>query len=65
MKKRMSKEQKQVEAAVKDAYRRLGNGVQVNVFDLGKVLDAGRAAGLVHGDIDAAIAAALQQYRTN
>ena len=62
---RMTKAQKAIENAVDAAYRKLGTGIQVDVFDIGKILDAGRKAGEAGQDIEAAVKAALEQYRKN
>ena len=62
---RETKESKRIDAAVDAAYYRNGNGIQVNIFDLSKIMNAGRAAIISGGDVDAAIIAALKIYRKN
>lgn len=56
---------KAIENQVDAAFRVHGQCVQINVMDVGKVLEAGRAAGRAGGDIDGAVKAAVEQYRQN
>ena len=62
---RTTKESKKIDAAVSAAYHRHGNGIQVNMMDLSKIMHAGRTAVIDGGDLDAAIIAALKIYRQN
>ena len=62
---RQTKESKRIDAAVADAFRRLGNNIQFNIMDLGKIHDAGVAAGVAGQDIDAAVAGAIAKYQQN
>lgn len=62
---RMSKADKKIEKDVEAAYRKLGSGVQISVFDLGKILDAGRDAAKAGQDIEEAIKAGIAKYRQN
>lgn len=65
MAKRKTKAEKAIENAVDAAYKKHGNGVQVNIYDIGKILDAGRDAGAAGNDIDEAVKNAIAQYRQN
>ncbi len=60
---RMTKEEKRIEKAVADAFRKHGSGFQFNIFDLAKINKAGNTAAKGGHDIDAAIVAAIEQYR--
>ena len=56
---------KQRRALVDAAFYRVGSGAQFDVFDLGKIMAAGLAALDSGTDLDAAVAAAVAQYRKN
>ena len=60
---RMSKADKAIEDQVHAAFSKHGNCVQINIMDLGKVLGAGRDALREGRDLDAAMIAAVEQYR--
>ena len=60
---RMTKEEKRFEKAVADAFKKHGSGFQFNIFDLAKINYAGNAAAKAGKDVDAAIIAAIEQYR--
>lgn len=62
---RLTKAEKQVENAVDAAFKKHGSNVQFNIFDLSKISDAGRNAAKTGGDIEAAVIAAIAQYRQN
>lgn len=57
-----SKADKAIDALVEAAYGRHGNGVQINIMDLGNIMDAGREAARSGQDIDEAVKAAIEQY---
>ena len=65
MAKRKTKAEKAIEKAVDDAYKKHGSGVQVDMFDIGKILDAGYAAGAAGNNIEEAVKEALAKYRKN
>ena len=60
---RMTKEEKRIEKTVADSFRKHGSGFQFNIFDLAKINNAGNAAAKAGQDVDAAIIAAIAQYR--
>lgn len=60
---RKTKEAKRMEALVDDAFRRLGNNIQFNIMDLGKIHDAGMFALAGGQDLDTAMQAAIAKYR--
>ena len=62
---RQTKEAKRIDNAVDAAFKTHGNNIQFNIMDLGKIHDAGVAAGQAGGDIDAAVIAAIAKYRQN
>jgi hypothetical protein len=62
---RMTKEEKWVENQVQAAYSKHFNRVQVNMMDLGKIMDIGKAALKEGRDLDEAMIAAVAQYRQN
>jgi hypothetical protein len=62
---RKTKAEKALEARVNAAFKLHSSGIQVNIMDLGKILDAGRLAGREGGDVEGAIQEALQKYRKN
>jgi len=50
---------------IADSYRIYGHGVQINIFDIPRIFQAGRFA-LENGhDLDAAIMAAIRELRQN
>jgi hypothetical protein len=59
---RKSKEEKRIEAAAEAAFNKVGRGRQFDVMDLGKIHDAGVAAGVAGQDIEAAVSAACDKY---
>jgi hypothetical protein len=61
----MTKEEKRIELAVEAAFRKCGNGVQVGIFDIGKIMRAGEQAAAVGGDIETAMSAAFTKYGRN
>jgi len=64
----MKKAQKLIKAQVAGLYKKLGNCVQVNIMDLGKILDAAEnilVAGGAIEDAEVAMAAAIAKYRVN
>ena len=60
---RLTKAEKLVEKAVADAFKKHGSGFQFNIFDLAKINNAGNAAARAGQDVEAAIIAAVEQYR--
>lgn len=54
-----------IDREIERIYYRVGQGVQIGVLDIGKVYDAGRAAALAGGNLEAAIVAAVALYRKN
>ncbi len=60
---RMTKAAKAIETQVNAAFRTHANCVQFNIFDVGKVMDAGRDALIAGDSLDDAMIAAVQQYR--
>ena len=62
---RMSKADRAIEDRVNAAFSKHANCVQFNIMDLGKVTDAGRDALRAGNDLDAAMIAAVAQYRQN
>jgi len=62
---RMTKADKAIEKAVEAAYGRHFEGVQVNMMDLSKIMNIGRDALLNGKDLDAAMSAAVAQFRQN
>ena len=65
MAKRMTKEEKVLEAAYYDAFRRLGSNVQFDMFDLGKIHSESVAAAASGTAMDDAVKAAVAKYRKN
>jgi len=59
---RLTKAEKQVQAAVEAAFKKHGTNRQFNIFDLAKINNAGNAAAKAGQDIDAAVLAACEQY---
>lgn len=62
---RKTKEQKRIDNLVEASFYRHAQNVQIPVLDLSKVHAAGVAAAQAGGDIDAAMIAAIAQYRRN
>ena len=62
---RKTKEDKRIDELANAAFKAHGNGVQVGIMDIGKVLDAGRDAAKAGGDVDEAVKAAFAKYRKN
>ena len=62
---KMSKEDKAIEDTVNAAFTKHSSCVQINVMDLGKISDLGRAAGRAGENIETAIVAAIAKYRMN
>ena len=62
---RMTKAAKAIEDQVHAAYAKHGHCVQVPMMDLGKIHNAGRAAGQAGEDIGEAVKAAVAQYRVS
>lgn len=60
---RMSKEDKRIEQECNSAFAKHSAHNVIDAFDIGKVLDAGRAAGKAGQNIEEAIKAAFAQYR--
>lgn len=65
MARRQSKEEKRVDKLIEQTYYKYGSGVQINVFDIGKVFEAGRSALAAGTDLDEAIKASIAQLRQN
>lgn len=59
---RQTKEDKRIEAAVNAAFYKHGNCRQFSIMDLGKIRNAGIEAGKAGQDINAAVAAACDEY---
>jgi len=60
-----SKLQEAQDKLIEDSYRIFGHGVQINIFDIPRIFQAGRYA-LDNGqDLDAAIQAAIANLRQN
>lgn len=60
---RMTKAEKAVKKTVADAFKKHGSGFQFNIFDLAKINNAGNVAAKAGQDVEAAIIAAIEQYR--
>lgn len=58
---------KKLDALISQLYKKHGNGVQVDIFDLSKISDAGKAAYETGGEeaADKAVADAIAKYRKN
>lgn len=63
---------KKLDDAISKAYYRHGNGVQVNIMDIGKIYDAGKAAyeaaatlEAAEAALDEAMIAAIAKFRKN
>jgi len=60
---RQTKAEKLIDALVQIAYSRHFDRVQVNMMDLGKIMDVGRNALREGRDLDEAMKAAVPQFR--
>jgi hypothetical protein len=60
---RQTKEDKRIEKAVDEAFKKNSSGIQFNVMDLGKISEAGIKAGKEGKDIEAAVKEAIEKYR--
>jgi hypothetical protein len=58
-------EDRRIERAISESYRRTCSGVQVDIMDIGEIFRAGRAAIVAGHDLDAAIIAFVQTIRKN
>ena len=58
----MSKEDKRIEAECDAAFKKHSNRNPIDMFDIGKVLDAGRDAAKAGQNVEEAIIAAFAQY---
>ena len=65
MARRMTKTEKAIEVNIEAAFRVHGHRVPINMMDLGKVFDAGRAAARAGTSVNDAVKAAVAQYRQN
>jgi hypothetical protein len=54
-----------VDDVIEEVYSRHGENVQISVLDIGKIFNAGRRAALDGKSIEAAVIAAIAQYRQN
>jgi len=62
---RQTKAEKLIDKQVEAAYSKHGHGVQINVMDLSKVMNAGRDAIKAGQNLDDVMLAALAKYRVN
>lgn len=65
---RKTKAEKAAEKEIHDAYRVVGNCVQIDIWDIKKVFDVGHkaiAAGLHGAELEAAMGAFIQTIRKN
>lgn len=62
---RMSKAERAAEALVEAAFKKHFYRVPVNMMDIGKIMDIGRNALKTGQDLDAAMIAAVPQFRQN
>lgn len=62
---RQTKEEKARDHLIEQTYYRHGSGVQINVMDIGKVFEMGRAAMNAGQDLDQAIKDAIAKFRQN
>jgi pyruvate-formate lyase len=60
---RQTKQEKQIDNLVEAAFNQHGHHIQFNVMDLGKIHRAGVDAVKAGQDLDAAMLAAIAQYR--
>jgi hypothetical protein len=63
--KRRTKAEKQLDDSIDNAYSRLGNGVEVMMFDLSKIFSETREAVAAGSTVDDAMASAIAKYRQN
>jgi len=56
---------KEVEKKIEAAYKRHGNGVQIPMLVIPRIYKAGQDAAALGLDIDAAVKAAIENYRLN
>lgn len=65
MAKRKTKQERDRDKLISDSFRIFGNRVEINIFDIPRIFQAGRHA-LENGlDLDAAIKSAVTKYRQN
>ena len=62
---RMSKAEKALQQEFTKTYNRLGDGVQVNVMDLGKIHNEALEAVKNGETMETAVAAVIKKYRKN
>jgi hypothetical protein len=62
---RLTKEEKRIEKETDAAFKSHGSNVQFDIFDLGKIHQAGVNAGRLGQNIEEAVKAAIQTYRKN
>ena len=60
---RQTKQQRAAEMAVHDAFKRFGNGIEFDIFDISNITGAGIEAFNAGGNVDEAIKAAIEKYR--
>lgn len=60
---RMTKAQKQIENQADAAFQQHGSNIQFNIFDLRRIRNAGIKAGVKGESVEAAVIAAIAQYR--
>jgi hypothetical protein len=60
---RMTKEEKRIDAECSAAYKKHGNCIPVDIFDLSKIHNAGIEAGRKGENIEEAVKAAIELYR--
>lgn len=63
--KKQTKAEKQADKLIEATFRRVANGVQINIMDIGKIFAAGRTALAEGKDLDTAILAIVAQLRVN
>ena len=59
---RRTKDEIRIDNAVDAAFRKYTSGRPIDIFDIEKVMRAGKDAGKAGQDIDAAVLAAFEQY---
>ena len=62
---RKSKQNKLIEQDVNRAFNKYATGVQIDIFNIGPILEAGRLAGKSGHDIDEAVKNAVELYKKN
>lgn len=60
-----TKATKAIDRQIELAYYRHGNGVEINVMDIGKIFAAGHAAHAAGLPVESAIVEAIKTYRLN